>query len=70
MPAIVIFIYFSIVYNIVYGDVQKADYRGRAIKIAKKIEVGSITGVIYNLKDEHMVKDIEINEDELLTKFL
>jgi len=48
---------------IIYGDVQKGDYRGRVIKIAKKMGadlngIGSITGVIQNLKDEHMVKII------------
>jgi acylphosphatase len=48
---------------IVYGDVQKGDYRGRVIKIARKMGmelngVSSITGVIQNLKDEHMVKII------------
>ena len=48
---------------IVYGNVQKGDYRGRVIKIARKMGVelsgvSSITGVIQNLKDEHMVKII------------
>lgn len=48
---------------IIYGNVQKGDYRGRVIKIARKMGVelsgvSSITGVIQNLKDEHMVKII------------
>ena len=51
---------------IVYGDVQKGDYRGRVVKIAKKMgidnNVGNITGVIQNLGDEHMVKIIAEGE--------
>lgn len=49
---------------IVHGDVQKGDYRGRVIKIARKLATevrcsdNIITGVIQNLKDEHMVKII------------
>lgn len=47
---------------IVHGDVQKGDYRGRVIKIAKKMGVddgvSSITGVVQNLKNEHEVKII------------
>jgi acylphosphatase len=51
---------------IVHGDVQKGDYRGRVIKIAKKMGayegVGNITGVIQNLRDERMVKIIAEGE--------
>lgn len=49
---------------IVHGDVQKGDYRGRVIKIARKLAIdvrgndSIITGIIQNLKDEHMVKII------------
>ena len=52
---------------IIYGDVQKGDYRGRVVKIAKKMGVcngvGSITGVIQNLGDEHTVKIIAEGEN-------
>jgi acylphosphatase len=46
---------------IVYGDVQKGDYRGRVVKIAKMMDVdnngiGNITGTVQNLENEHTVK--------------
>ena len=51
----------------VYGDVQKGDYRGRVVKIAKKMGtyegIGNITGVIQNLGDEHTVKIIAEGEN-------
>lgn len=58
---------------IVHGDVQKGDYRGRVVKIAKKMgidnNVGNITGVIQNLRDEHTVKIIAEGESEDINWF-